>query len=152
MNSDKQMTRKFDPFILSKLWAPTHWCTGRQMYDCITHYIICPIFSNPAALSSGRESGRLCGAELCPDGCSHRPLARLTDESKRWSKQTRWNAERGEWGTSMIRWDQVQHFTIIFLQDSLWKSSGNPTRKHNCYTTIYKKTSSVISWVQLICD
>ncbi|XDV20272.1 hypothetical protein PO909_025623 [Leuciscus waleckii] len=65
-----------------------------------------PIFSNPAALFSGRESGRLRGAELCPDGCSHRPPARLTDESKHWrsqcSNQTRSRGERRENGIGMI--------------------------------------------------
>lgn len=105
----------FDPFISSKLWATTHWCNERQMYVCITSYIMRPIFFNPAALFSGRESGRLCGAELCPDGCSHRPPARLTDESNHWSSQcsnqTRSDGERRENGTGMIRWDDPD-FTL----------------------------------------
>lgn len=94
------MYSTFDPFISSKLWAPTHWCTGRQMYDCITRYIMCPIFSNPAALFSGRESGRLRGAELCPNGCSDR----LIDERNCCSNQTRSDGEG--YGTGMIKRDE----------------------------------------------
>lgn len=111
------VTHTFDPFISSKLWAPTHWCTGRQMYDCITRYIMCPIFSNPAALFSGRKSGRLRGAELCPDGCSDRPPARLIDESNCCSYQTRSDGEGEGYGTGMIRWDEGDRITTGFASE-----------------------------------
>lgn len=128
------------------------------MYDCITRYIMCPIFSNPAALFSGRESGRLRGAELCPDGCFHRPPARLIDESKRWSlccsNQTRSDGEGVGYGTGMIRWDEEKHIATGFASRPRFYTGHQVASQHgstkwNRNVLRLRRVHFAIPWVQM---
>ncbi len=59
------------------------------------------------SLFSGRESGRLRGAELRPNGCSDR----LIDESNCCGNQTRSDGEVEGYGTGMIRRDEGKYTT-----------------------------------------